>query len=294
MDRRTMRLLAVVVAAVAGGGSARAQVAPDHAQRASDSTVQGTGVRSISAPPIRAASVDRHDRATIGPETFKSVLAPGPGVKDVKLGRYRLDREPVTNAQFLEFVTRHPSWRRGRIPAIYADASYLANWLGPTQPGANVAPAQPVVHVSWYAARAYCAAQGARLPTWYEWEYAAAADETRADARDDPAWKERILAWYGRSSAAALPRIGRTPANVHGVRDLHGLVWEWVEDYAGLMLGGDVRDQVDPGTLRFCGAGALSAENRDEYAVLMRIAMLSSLEAHYTTGNLGFRCASNP
>ena len=86
--------------------------------------------------------------------------------------------------------------------------------------------------------------------------------------------------------------IGRTPPNVHGVYDLHGLVWELVEDYTGLMVSADSRNQGDPEKLKFCGAGALSAENRDEYAVLMRIAMLSSLEANYTTANLGFRCAS--
>jgi formylglycine-generating enzyme required for sulfatase activity len=289
MDRRTKTRVAVALVAAAA-----VSAAPAHAQRAPDAAAKAVASSSASPPPLRGASVEGQDRATIGPATFKSVLAPGLGVKEVKLGRYRLDREPVTNAQFLAFVTRHPEWRRGRIPAIYADASYLANWQGPMQPGAKATPAQPVVQVSWYAARAYCEAQGARLPTWYEWEYAAAADETRIDARDDPAWKERILAWYGRSSAAALPSIGRTPANVYGVRDLHGLVWEWVEDYAGLMVSGDSRDQGDPDKLKFCGAGALSAENRDEYAVLMRMAMLSSLEAHYTTGNLGFRCASNP
>jgi sulfatase modifying factor 1 len=251
---------------------------------------------SLAAAALVAAAVAcpaLADRAPIGPATFKSVLAPGEGVKDVKLRRYRLDREPVTNAQFLAFVRANPQWRRDRIPKLYADVSYLSQWAGPDRLGAKAKPTQPVTQVSWFAARAYCEAQRARLPTWYEWEYAAAADETRADARDDPAWKERILAWYGQSSAGELPVIGRTPANVHGVRDLHGLVWEWVEDYAGLMVSGDSRNQGDPDKLKFCGAGALSAENRDEYAVLMRMAMLSSLEANYTTSNMGFRCATD-
>jgi formylglycine-generating enzyme required for sulfatase activity len=238
-----------------------------------------------------AAAPPATGRATIGPASFESVLAPGAGEKRVRLARYALDREPVTNAQFLAFVRRHPDWRRGGVPALYADASYLSRWAGPTELG-SARPSQPVTQVSWYAARAYCEAQGARLPSWYEWEYAAAADEHRNDARQDPAWKERILAWYGESSAGELPSVGRTPANVHGVRDLHGLVWEWVEDYAGLMVSGDSREQGDPNRLRFCGAGALSAADRDQYAVLMRIAMLSSLEARYTTGNLGFRCAT--
>jgi formylglycine-generating enzyme required for sulfatase activity len=231
-------------------------------------------------------------RASLGPATFVSVLAPGEGTNEARVARYHLDREPVTNAQFLAFVQRHPEWRRGSVPSLYADTSYLSHWTGPVALGERARPNQPVTHVSWYAARAYCQDAGARLPTWYEWEYAAAADERRADARQDPAWKERILAWYSQSSAQGLPNIGRTPANVYGVRDLHGLVWEWVEDYAGLMVSGDSRNQGDPDKLKFCGAGALSVSDRDDYAVLMRLAMLSSLEAHYTTANLGFRCAA--
>jgi formylglycine-generating enzyme required for sulfatase activity len=58
------------------------------------------------------------------------------------------------------------------------------------------------------------------------------------------------------------------------------------------MVSADSRNQNDPEKLKFCGASALSAENREEYAVLMRIAMLSALEANYTTANLGFRCAA--
>ena len=45
--------------------------------------------------------------------------------------------------------------------------------------------------------------------------------------------------------------------------------------------------------LEFCGAGALAMENKDQYAVLMRVALLSSMEAAYTTRNLGFRCAQD-
>jgi formylglycine-generating enzyme len=148
-----------------------------------------------------------------------------------------------------------------------------------------------VVEVSWFAAQAYCASMQARLTTWSEWEYAAAADAHRADARDDPAWRERILAWYSVPSGQALPAVGQSAADVHGVQDLHGLVWEWVDDYAAMLVTGDSRDQGDPDQMRFCGAGALSMDDRENYAVLMRVAMLSALEGHDTTRNLGFRCA---
>ncbi|WP_313915689.1 SUMF1/EgtB/PvdO family nonheme iron enzyme, partial [Tahibacter sp.] len=123
------------------------------------------------------------------------------------------------------------------------------------------------------------------------WEYAAAADATRADARKDPAWRDRILGWYAKPANVPLARVGQGSPDLHGVHDLHGLVWEWVDDYAAMLVSADNRNQADPDVITFCGAGALATDDRENYAVLMRIAMLSALEAHNTTGSLGFRCA---
>jgi formylglycine-generating enzyme required for sulfatase activity len=204
-----------------------------------------------------------------------------------------LQKRPVTNAEFLGFVQAHPQWRRDRVAGVLAESRYLSHWAGPDRLGAQALPQQPVVQVSWFAAQAYCEAQGARLPTWNEWEYAAAADETRRDARKDPAWRERILGWYAKPSSTALPRAGLQVPNTYGVQDLHGLVWEWTEDFSSLLVDPESRNQGDPDRSKFCGAGALSMDDRDNYAVLMRVAMLSSLKASDTTANLGFRCAKD-
>ena len=144
--------------------------------------------------------------------------------------------------------------------------------------------------MSWFAAQAFCESENARLPTWLEWEYTAAADETHRDARADPQWRARILSWYSQPSSAPLPTVGGL-ANAYGVRDLHAMVWEWVDDFNALLVSVDSRNQGDPDKLQFCGAGAISLKDRDNYAVLMRIALLSSLTAADTTNNLGFRCA---
>jgi formylglycine-generating enzyme required for sulfatase activity len=232
-------------------------------------------------------------RATVGPAEFISVIAPSPAQKDVHIAQFRLDRRPVTNGQFLDFVMHHPEWQRGSVPQIFADDQYLTHWVSATALGNDGMADAPVTRVSWYAARAYCEAEGARLPTWYEWELAAAADERSKDARKDAVWRERILNWYSHPSSTPLPRVGRNPPNFYGVQDLHGLIWEWVEDFNALMMSADSRNQGDPDKLAFCGAGALSVQDRDNYAILMRLAYLSALEARSTTRALGFRCAES-
>lgn len=209
-----------------------------------------------------------------------------------KVSAFELMQTPVSNAQFLAFVQSNPQWQRTQVPSVFAEAlTYLSQWQSATSLGSKALPTQPVTQVSWFAAQAYCQAHGARLPTWKEWEYAAAADDTHRDARQDPAWQARILAWYAKPSNAALDLVGQRPANFYGIQDLHGLVWEWTLDYAAMLVSADNREQQDPDKLKFCGASALSVEDKENYAVMMRVAMLSALEAVNSTSNLGFRCA---
>lgn len=224
---------------------------------------------------------------------FESVLPQGPVPtvsSPVQIRRFAMRSTPVTVAEFAAFVHAHPEWQRGKAPAILADARYLLQWSTPLEPGSALRADSPATEVSWFAARAFCEEEGARMPTWLEWEYAASADATRTDARSDAAWRQQILAWYAKPGGEALQAVGGAP-NAYGVRDLHGLVWEWVDDFNALFIAGDSRTQGDPDILKFCGAGAINIIDRDSYAVLMRIALLSSLNAADTTSTLGFRCA---
>ena len=240
----------------------------------------------LAAAPAPAAAA----YAAMPGGSFASVLPADGKTSAAQIAPFRLRIEPVTNAEFLAFVRKQPQWQRDQVASVFADKQYLSHWAAPTELGATVLPGQPVTRVSWFAAQAFCASEGARLPTWYEWEYAAAADATRVDARSDPAWRERVLSWYGRPSNIALPSVGGA-ANVHGVRDINGLVWEWVDDFNALLVGVDSRDQAGADKMKFCGAGAISMQEKENYATLMRVAMLSALKAVDTTNNMGFRCA---
>lgn len=225
---------------------------------------------------------------------FQSVLKYEDNKGKQKIATFDMMKQPVTNAQFLEFVRTHPQWQRGKTPVVFAEQKhYLSHWQAPLVLGTNVKPQQPVTQVSWFAASAYCEAQGARLPTWNEWEYTAAADPKRRDARNDPAWRESILGWYAKPASTPIADVGKKPANIYGIQDMNGLIWEWTEDYSAMLVSADNRNQSDPDKSKFCGASALSMEDKESYAVMMRVAMLSSLEAVNSTSNLGFRCAKS-
>ncbi len=200
----------------------------------------------------------------------------------VAVSAFDLDKYPVTNAEFLEFVRAVPHWQRSQVKSLFADKSYLSRWAGDLELGPKAPSNSPVVEVSWFAARAYAKWRGARLPTLAEWEYAARVPSNEL---------RRILAWYGQPAKNPIPSVGATFANSFGVWDLHGLVWEWVADFNTALVTGESR--ADSGLDRglFCGAGALGASNFDDYAAFMRYALRSSLRADYTSPNLGFRCA---
>ncbi len=244
------------------------------------------------AAPAGAREVVAHARAThmvaVGPGTYRPLFPVSPDAREVPVHRFLLDRTPVTNAQFLSFVNEHPEWRRDRVARVTAEATYLARWAAPDALGPRALPEQPVVEVSWFAARAYCTSQGRRLPTEAEWEVAAAASPTAADASNDPRWRATLAELYARSNAE-LPEVGRGQENFWHVQDLHGVTWEWVLDFNGALgLGGDASDR-----LRFCGAGGTGADDKTDFAAFERVALRSSLRADYTTKNLGFRCAAD-
>lgn len=213
---------------------------------------------------------------------LRSALPPA-SQEAVRVPDFLLQRHPVTNGEFLAFVTAHPQWQRGAVPVVLADAGYLAAWAGPLDPGPRATALQPVTQVSWFAAEAYCEAEHARLPDWYEWELAAAASASVRDARSDPAWRQQVLDWYAHPADRPLAAVEQGAPNVYGLYDLHGLVWEWVHNFNSLL-------PADADPEKFCGSSALDLQQKENYAVLMRIAMLGSLRASHTGRTVGFRC----
>lgn len=215
-----------------------------------------------------------------------------------RVAAFHLDRRPVTRADFLAFVQRHPQWRRGSVPTSLAEPSYLANWPAALAAGRGDDLARPVTGVSWFAANAYCAAHGKRLPTVHEWEYAAAASETRRDASADPAFRRRLLALYAARPATRFPIAGSGAANAYGVRDLHGSVWEWTMDAGPASASrlphashGHAHAHAGAHPVG-CASAAIGTSDPTNYPAFLRSAQRAGLTPRTTLGGLGFRCAA--
>ena len=116
-------------------------------------------------------------------------------------------------------------------------------------------PKSPVVRVQWVDAVAFCnrcsemdglkpcydlrtwacdfEADGYRLPTEAEWEYACrAGSKTKYATGDDAAALEKI-AWFKETSAGVTHPVGEKAPNAWGLHDMHGNVWQWCNDWYG-------------------------------------------------------------
>jgi sulfatase modifying factor 1 len=92
----------------------------------------------------------------------------------------------------------------------------------------------PVESVTWEEVKGFIEELNAmdtavsyRLPTEFEWEYAARAGETELLS-----WAAtRRMAWIQRTDKGSPQRVGLMEPNAWGLYDMLGNVWEWVEDF---------------------------------------------------------------
>lgn len=212
----------------------------------------------------------------------------------VSIGSFYLDRTEVTNLEFKRFVDANPEWSKDKIAAAFHNGKYLQNWNG------NVFPAgqedHPVVFVSWYAAHAFCQANGKRLPTEAEWEFAARGG---LDGKAFP-WgdemPDKTRANYGASGLKAATAVGSYIANGYGLRDMAGNVWEYLADewqkYPRNSNNGNVSDQD---FLKIKTRRALRGGSYAGSPVNLRVTYRDSHAPEDAGDHVGFRCAmTNP
>ncbi|MDG4603514.1 MAG: formylglycine-generating enzyme family protein [Defluviicoccus sp.] len=148
--------------------------------------------------------------------------------------RFALGRYPVTVGEYRKFVEVTSHRHEGGMH-VWTGSNWKQDASKSWQdPGFAQADRHPVVGVSWHDAVTYCewlaneTGQPYRLPSEAEWEYA-----TRAGTTTRFSWGDAITpqnANYAESWLHKTTEVGAYPANPWGLYDVHGNVWEWVED----------------------------------------------------------------
>jgi formylglycine-generating enzyme required for sulfatase activity len=195
--------------------------------------------------------------------------------------QFRIDRYPVSNAEFKEFLTAtsyHPA----------DDHNFLRDWKDGAFPASW--GKKPVTWVSFEDARAYAKWAGKRLPHEWEWQYAAQGQDNRVYPWGD-SWNPAAVPVAEKERQIVPPDDSDAHpagASLFGVMDLVGNVWQWTDEYcdahtcAAILRGGS---HYQPQGSRWYFPQAYRLSEHGKYLL-----MAPSLDRAAT---VGFRCVQD-
>ena len=186
---------------------------------------------------------------------------------------FLLAKFPVTQGFYFEIMKETPSTFKGdRHPVetvTWKDAVTFCNTLSVRE------GLQPCYSLSEDGEKNTFdqTANGFRLPTEAEWEYACKAGTTEIRYG-----KLDLIAWYKDNSERATPPVGLKEPNAWGLYDMLGNVWEWCSD---------LYDTEVYGSYRIFRGGGWCDEERNVMATTRR----RSHPLKFKIDDLGFRIA---
>jgi len=228
----------------------------------------GSALPARAEAPAKPAAKPKCKLGMVGIRAGKVTLGETRATSDVDA--FCMDRTEVTTAAYAACV------KSGKCTQTQTGDSCNAGVAGRGN--------HPINCVDWNQAKAYCEAQGQRLPTEEEWEYAATGGDGRtypwgnAEPKDQLCWngEGNNLGQGNRQSTCAVGSYlkGNSP---FGLADMSGNVWEWTSSAY------DSSNRVDRGG---CW--------RSVYPSYVRSADRDWSSSTYQHGSFGFRCAGSP
>ena len=214
-------------------------------------------------------------------------------IHEVRVSAFRCMKFPVTRRIYRDVMGKDPGWPEGEADdrpvnqVSWYDAIDFCNRLSERE-GLTPAYRRSGNNVSWDAA-----VDGYRLLTEAEWEYACRAGTRTRYSFGENEGKLGEYAWYS-DNAGGTPRpVGTRQPNPWGLHDMHGNVWEWVQDcwhdnYVGAPADGSAWE-TDNCQYRVLRGGSFSG-----WAGFLRSADRFRVGPEYRGVNYGFRCARGP
>lgn len=191
--------------------------------------LQGAVCSFLAATGFTLAQ-DKTLTVTVAPEVpMEFVLIPA-GSFTLGQANSREDEQPLTRVTISrpfhlgKFEVTQKQWQAvmGANPSFYQ--------------GEN----RPVEQVSWNDCQAFVAKLNEtitgfafRLPTEAEWEYACRAGTTTEYSHGDGTANLAEYAWFTGNAQRTTHPVGELKPNPWGLHDIHGNVWEWVQDWYG-------------------------------------------------------------
>lgn len=180
--------------------------------------------RSVAAEPRSEGP----ERVAVEAGSYEIGASPGGFAYDnerprhaVELAGFEIDRTPVTNGAFVEFIAD-----TGADPPLYWERDGEGGWVTTTfGRRRELDLEQPVIHVDFNAAEAFARWAGGRLPTEFEWEAAATGASRERANLDHLGFGCAVAGAYDDGAAES------------GAVQMLGDVWEWtsseLEGYPG-------------------------------------------------------------
>ncbi len=182
--------------------------------------------------------------------------------KKITLSPFYMDKYEITQARFQSVMKSNPSHHKG--------------------------DSRPVENVNWYAADKFCKEQNGRLPTEAEWEFAARGNQSAEYywGNLDPDG----FAWYWDNAKHQTQPVGQKKPNEFGLHDMHGNVFEWVQDWFAPYPSFPATDPTGPssGKSKVTRGGSWYSDSKNLKAYL-RFKNRPSFSSY----KLGFRCVYN-